>query len=174
MNHYLFALIFFLPAGIANAAPLLINKVPLLNQWKTPIDFGMHVRGKRMLGPNKTWRGLFFGMLAGGLTGLLVYPLLNSDINNSFIHFLIGGTLGFGALFGDAMESFFKRQMNIPSGNSWILFDQLDYVLGAILFSLPFVLLRPIDYFVIVLTYFVLHFIVTYIGFLLHFKEKPI
>lgn len=174
MNHYIYAILFFLPAGIANATPLFINKISYIAQWKTPIDFGLHVRGKRMLGPNKTWRGLFFGILLGGLTGMIVYPFIGAPITNSGAHFLIGGTLGFGALFGDALESFFKRQMDIPSGNSWILFDQLDYVLGAIVFSLPFAQLRIADYFFIVFTYFVMHFIVTYIGYLLHFKEKPI
>jgi hypothetical protein len=36
----MFALWFFLPAGVANAAPVFANKIPVLNRWKTPMDFG--------------------------------------------------------------------------------------------------------------------------------------
>jgi CDP-2,3-bis-(O-geranylgeranyl)-sn-glycerol synthase len=89
-------------------------------------------------------------------------------------HFIIGLSLGFGALLGDAIESFFKRQIGIPSGNSWLVFDQIDYVVGAILFSLPFVQLHTIDYIIVIATYFSLHFVVSYIGYLLGFKDKPI
>lgn len=174
MNNVLFALLFFLPAGFANAAPPLINKVPLINRWKTPLDFGMTVRGQRMFGKNKTWRGLISGMLISGITAWLLYPYLGTDTGNTLSHFIIGASLGFGALLGDAIESFFKRQIGIPSGSSWIVFDQIDYVVGAILFSLPFVRLNLIDYVFVVITYFCLHFIVSYIGYVLGFKEKPI
>jgi CDP-2,3-bis-(O-geranylgeranyl)-sn-glycerol synthase len=174
MNHYIYALLFFLPAGIANAFPLLANKIPVLNKWTAPLDFGITFRGKRMMGKNKTWRGLLTGVLAGGICGWLVYPILGTSDGGGIAYFLIGGTLGFGALFGDAIESFFKRQLGISSGNSWLVFDQLDYVIGAIIFSLPFVRLALIDYIVVLGTYFVLHFVVTYIGFLSGFKEKPL
>lgn len=176
MNQYIFALLFFLPAGLANAAPPLINKIPFIVKWKTPLDFGIQVRGHRMFGKNKTWRGLLSGMLVGGLCGWLLYPQLNTAIysGNSLAHFLIGASLGFGALLGDAIESFFKRQFGIASGNSWLVFDQLDYVIGAILFSFPFVRLNLLDYATVIAVYFSMHFVVSYIGFLLGFKEKPI
>jgi CDP-diglyceride synthetase len=35
---------------------------------------------------------------------------------------------------GDAVKSFFKRRLGITPGKSWFPFDQLDFVLGAILF----------------------------------------
>ena len=46
--------------------------------------------------------------------------------------------------------------------------------MGALLFSVPFIRLAGIDYVLIILTYFVLHFIVSYIGYLLGLKDKPI
>lgn len=174
MNHYLFAIIFFMPAGIANIAPIIANKIPLLNRWKTPIDLGKKVRGKRMLGQNKSWRGLLTGTVSGGLLALLVYPIIGNQISSSVEHFIIGATLGFGALLGDAIESFFKRQKGIKSGSSWLLFDQLDYVIGAILFSLLFVRLEVSDYLAVVAFYFVGHLIMTYVGYVLHLKDKPI
>lgn len=173
MNHYLFAVLFFLPAGIANIAPILANKVPLLNRWKTPIDMGKKVRGKRMLGPNKSWRGMVTGVAAGGLLGLVLYPLLNQT-GGRLEHFIIGATIGFGALLGDAVESFFKRQHGVKSGDSWLFFDQLDYVVGSMLFSLIYIRLDIRDYLAVIIFYLLGHVILTYIGFLLHLKEKPI
>lgn len=174
MNNAIFALLFFLPAGVANAVPPLINKVPWINKWKTPLDFGMTVRGHRMFGKNKTWRGLFSGIFFGGICAWLVYPHLGADTGNTLSHFIIGASLGFGALLGDAIESFFKRQVGIASGNSWLVFDQIDYVVGAILFSLPFVRLNTIDYLIVIVTFFCMHFVVSYIGYMLGFKDKPI
>lgn len=174
MNHFLFALLFFLPAGLANSAPPVANKIPLLNRWKTPIDGGASVRGKRMLGKNKTWRGLVFGTFVGGLSAWLLYPHLGREAGFALEYFLIGCSLGFGALLGDAIESFFKRQRGIVSGNSWLGFDQLDYVAGAIIFSLPFIRLRLVEYAVVIVTFLVLHFVVSYVGYLIGFKDKPI
>ena len=49
--------------------------------------------------------------------------------------FLLGALLGFGAMTGDAVKSFFKRQRGIPPGKSWFPFDQLDFVVGGLLFA---------------------------------------
>jgi CDP-2,3-bis-(O-geranylgeranyl)-sn-glycerol synthase len=47
---------------------------------------------------------------------------------------LIGLLLGVGALVGDAVKSFIKRRIGIPPGNSLAIFDQIDFVIGAIIF----------------------------------------
>ncbi len=39
--------------------------------------------------------------------------------------------LGMGALAGDAVKSFFKRQIGAKPGNMWPPFDQIDFVVGA-------------------------------------------
>mgnify|MGYP000907631791 CR=1 FL=1 len=173
MKDILFALLFFLPAGVANAAPPVGNKIPFLNRWKTPLDFGNKIGKQYVLGKNKTWRGLVFGTFLGGVSAWLLYPHLSSNTGNTTEHFLIGCFIGFGALFGDAVESFFKRRMGIASGKAWLGFDQLDYVVGGILFSLPFIRLQLVDYAAIIAVFFVLHFVVSYIGFLLGIKENP-
>lgn len=36
---------------------------------------------------------------------------------------------------GDAVKSFFKRQRDMPPGSSWFPFDQLDFVIGALVFA---------------------------------------
>lgn len=171
------ALWVFLPAGIANMTPPITNKIPLLNRWNTPLDLGGTWRKKRLLGDNKTWRGVICGTVAAAITYLLqMYILLGSNITSSIVIFALaaGTLLGIGALLGDAFESFLKRQANIPSGEAWFPFDQLDYIVGGLLISYPYLRL-PLDIMGwIVLIYFGLHVAVSYLGYRLGFKNKPI
>ena len=53
MKDILFALWFFLPAGLANAAPVFANKIPGSEWLAVPIDGGKHFRGKRITGNHK-------------------------------------------------------------------------------------------------------------------------
>lgn len=39
-----------------------------------------------------------------------------------------------GAMFGDLLESFFKRQLGKKAGSPFIPFDQVDFVVGALVF----------------------------------------
>lgn len=179
-----FALWFFLPAGLANAAPVFANKIPLLNQFKTPIDFGLSHKGKRILGDNKTWRGLLFGVSIAVLTlaiqkvvykdSIWLQDTLPSTIDYVNVSLWLGVLLGFGALLGDAVESFFKRRSNVRSGEAWFPFDQLDYILGGLLLSSVMVSLSPAQNATIVLVWFGLHLLSSYIGFLMGLKDKPI
>lgn len=166
------AFLFFLPAGVANATPPIANKIPLLNRWKTPVDFGRHFRGKRILGPNKTWRGIATGTFFAGLTATIESALFGNGNLSSL--FLLGAVMGFGALVGDAVESFFKRQRGIESGQSWFPFDQIDYIIGGLVFVYPFTQLPLEIILMIFLVFFGLHVLVAYVGYLFGFKDTPI
>lgn len=132
-------LYFFLPAYLANISPVLIRG--WLEALAIPIDAGRSVSGKRILGDHKTWRGLLAGIVAGALVfemQRLVYeaglarPLALIDYS---AHPLLPGLLmGLGAGIGDAVKSFFKRRIDIEPGESWPVFDQLDFFLGAYVF----------------------------------------
>lgn len=165
---------FFLPAGLANMSPVIANRIPGLNQWKTPLDCGHKFRGKRLLGDNKTWRGLVFGTFAAAVFGLIQYRVIASSVESTV--FIVGatGAMGFGALIGDAVESFFKRQKGVKSGDSWFPFDQIDYIIGGLLFVLPFVGLSLEIIIKTLALYFTLHLMVSYIGYRLGLKDKPI
>ena len=112
------------PAYCANAAPVLAG-------GGLPMDFGKNfVDGRRVFGKNKTFRGFFFGLAIGILVGLVEvflfgYPAL----------FVVLSPLG--ALLGDLTGAFLKRRLNIPPGGLLPLVDQVDFAVGAILFSLP-------------------------------------
>lgn len=150
---------FFLPAGVANMMPVLVAKVPFLN---VPMDFGHSFRGKRIFGDHKTWRGFVFGIISAGITGMILSGI-----------FKTGAILGAGALLGDAVKSFFKRQLNIAPGKSWVPFDQLDWILGALIAVHLFVQPQPTEVWIAALLLFgLLHPVINILGYVLHIKKK--
>lgn len=171
------AFLIFLPAGIANMAPPLANKIPLLNRWTTPLDMKKTYKSMRLFGDNKTFRGLACGVILGSATLLIETSIISNYTSSKYsaiFSLFAGGLLGFGALTGDAIESFFKRKRGIKSGHSWFPFDQTDYIIGGLLAIYPFVQI-PINIIGLILAmYFGLHLVFSYIGFLLGFKSKPI
>lgn len=173
MNDYIAAILFFLPAGISNMSPVLANKIPAFKDHKVPLDLGKSFRGKRIFGENKSLNGLLVGTLMGGLTAVIVSKL-NANTVVTVAPFWAGILLGFGALAGDAIESFLKRQSGVKPGDSWFPFDQIDYIIGALLAILPF---QPLPLWVVAtvfIVYFGLHLLVSYIGYRLGLKDKPI
>lgn len=172
-NNYIAAVLFFLPAGLSNTAPVLANRIPIWNRWTTPIDFGRSWRGKRITGDNKTWRGLVSGTLLAGLAAVIIAKLVPEVIVNDKI-FVTGLLLGFGALAGDAFESFLKRQANIKPGHSWFPWDQIDYIVGGLLFALPVAPLPLWAIITIVIVYFPLHLLIAYLAYKLGLKSTPI
>jgi CDP-2,3-bis-(O-geranylgeranyl)-sn-glycerol synthase len=184
MSSLLFALWFFLPAGLANASPVFASRIGFLQPLYKPIDVRRNFRGKRILGDNKTFLGVIFSILVGlAVIGLQKYGYNHSEglrtisgsVNYSQpIIWWLGPLLGFGAIFGDALKSFFKRQIGIKSGRSWFPFDQIDYILGGLLFSLVVVRLSVFDYLLIILIWLVLHLITSYLGYLFKLKARPI
>ncbi len=176
MNTVLFAIWFFLPAGAANAAPILAAKLPYLSTFNATLDHGRYFKGKRIFGENKTWRGLFTGILVAVLI-IYAQQLIN---RNTYLYFippqaenylfnsplLLGLFFGAGALLGDAVESFFKRQKNVAAGKTWFPFDQTDYIIGGCLAAALVVRLELAQYAVILAVWFVMHLVFSYIGYL--------
>ncbi|MEW5761221.1 MAG: CDP-2,3-bis-(O-geranylgeranyl)-sn-glycerol synthase [Candidatus Thermoplasmatota archaeon] len=132
-----------LPAYIANSSAVIFG-------GGKPIDFGRSIKGERILGDGKTWLGLIGGIVSGTFIGSIQVLSLNYYPNElfpnfypydnrssiSYISLLIIFT--FGALFGDIVKSFFKRRAGIERGAKLPIIDQLDFVLGALLFSYIF------------------------------------
>lgn len=183
MKIILSVLWFFLPAGLGNLAPVIAAKIPALKKYSGPIDRFKKFRGKRILGDHKTIRGLIAGICAGIITAYLQVILYNqfaffrsvSVIDYNTINpFFFGFLSSFGALFGDGLKSFFKRQLNIPAGKSWFPFDQIDYILGGILFTAFYVRLSLEIYLILFIVWFFLHPLSTFIGWLLRLKDDPI
>lgn len=174
MSEWWAAFWFFIPAGVANFAPLFAARLPLLKNWNTPMDFGRSYNGKRVFGDNKTWRGLVFGTFVAAVIGLLQYRVVTYSVES--IWFIIGVTaaMGFGALFGDAVESMFKRQVGVKPGERWFPFDQIDYIIGGLLFAALFVDLSFGDVARIFILYFGLHLLFSYLAYMIGWKKSPI
>jgi len=180
----LFALWFLLPAAVANAVPVFAAAIPFLKRFDAPIDAGKKWRGHQLLGPHKTWRGIISGVIVSTLILWAQQALfanydwaqyLSGDVNYAALPvFILGPLFAIGALGGDAIESFFKRQKNIKSGGAWIPFDQLDYIIGSVIVSLFFVILSPIQYVWIFVVWFLGHLLASYVGYKLGLKKDPI
>jgi CDP-2,3-bis-(O-geranylgeranyl)-sn-glycerol synthase len=179
-----FALWFFLPAALANMVPILAAAVPALKKYTAPMDFGRTLRGKRIFGAHKTWRGLIAGVMVATLT-LWLQQLavdhvawvrhLTGQVDYTTLPTLILGPLfALGALGGDAIESFFKRQRNLAPGRGWFPFDQIDYIIGGAIATMPFVSLTLRQYAWLILLWLIIHVASTYLGWLLGLKERPI
>jgi len=176
INNLFFAIVFFLPAGIANTFPVIVAKVPYLKDFNFPLDMGLSIGGVRVLGDHKTVRGMVFGVFFGLFCAFLLRDLVLSfaDLNFDYSWFWSGLFLSLGALGGDALKSFFKRRAGIESGKSWIPFDQIDYIVGAVLASL-FLYRFSIDIYVYAFLIFVLfHPVFTVIGYFLKLKKDMI
>jgi CDP-2,3-bis-(O-geranylgeranyl)-sn-glycerol synthase len=136
------ALWLVLPAYIANGMAQLVG-------GGKPIDFGKKWKdGRRILGDGKTWRGLITGAFLGvtcgfGFSIVAIYSKMYPETSWLGIDDFTGfpfmipiiGSICFGALLGDIIESFFKRRIGKNRGDNWIPFDQLDFILGVLFFS---------------------------------------
>ena len=184
MKEILFALWFFLPAGVANAAPIFAAKLPVVKYWDLPIDVHRTYRGIRLLGDHKTWRGLAVGILMATVVLALQQFLvrrygwaqtLTAQVDYKTLPTLaLGPLFGLGALGGDAIESFFKRQRRIEPGRGWFPFDQTDYIVGGAIATAPFVSLSFWQYGWLLLLWLLVHMVSSYIGYLCGLKERPI
>ena len=130
-----------IPIYIANASAVIIG-------GGTPIDFYKKFKdGKRLLGDGKTWRGLLSGTFIGMTAGFGLAVAANYVNASEYGYLQVASFDGFplmipilfslccGALLGDILESFFKRRIGKDRGDDWYIFDQLDFILGALFFS---------------------------------------
>lgn len=154
-NEIIRALYYALPIYFANMAPIFTKNI--FQKLARPIDFGKTWKGKPILGRNKTFRGLAAGIVFGIATALVQYMLYDLEIFRGISIFdytlgssiMMGALMGFGAIFGDTAESFLKRRAGIEPGKPWIPFDQLDFVIGGMLFSF-LIFIAPINYMAII------------------------
>jgi CDP-2,3-bis-(O-geranylgeranyl)-sn-glycerol synthase len=118
------ALMFIFPAYCANA-------VPVIAGGGYPMDFGKNfLDGKPIFGKNKTFRGFFFGLAVGTAVGYIETVLFGYSV-------FFGLLLSLGALFGDLAGAFLKRRVGLAPGDPLPVVDQVDFIPGALLFSLP-------------------------------------
>lgn len=142
---------YLLPAALGNHNASCGNRLWLPGIFKralakiaVPVDFGRKWRDNEIFGKNKTWRGILVGIVTGvfvsGLQAILFFKsdffTRNTIVDYSKANFvLIGALMGGGALLGDLIKSFIKRRLNKPSGKPWFPWDQIDWIIGAMVLS---------------------------------------
>jgi len=131
------ALVFIFPAYCANGMPVIFGGGRTIDGGRKFLD------GKPIFGSHKTFRGIFAGLIIGTLVGFAEQILLETFHSYPFLSTItfspnpvLGFALSLGALVGDLMDSFIKRRLNIPPGSPLPVVDQLDFVVGALLFSI--------------------------------------
>lgn len=122
-----------LPLYVANSSAMVFG-------GKTPIDGNKNWGdGRPIFGKGKTWKGTGMGVLIGTFVGLLLgyfFPQLTQLVSNEYVVYAF--LLSAGGLVGDIAGSFVKRRMNMPRGSPAQILDQLDFVVGGVLFSIAF------------------------------------
>jgi CDP-2,3-bis-(O-geranylgeranyl)-sn-glycerol synthase len=154
----------YVPAYFGNMMP------PIAAALRLP--FGEAI-GPTFLGRNKTYRGIYAGII-GGIFGSWLLSVLGLGwyaAQTLPSALLAGGLMGFGALIGDMTKSAIKRWRHIPSGKPFIPFDQLDFILGGSLFALV-VMPIPLDVFATALIITpLLHLLVNILAYHLKLKD---
>ncbi|MCE7741901.1 MAG: CDP-archaeol synthase [Candidatus Heimdallarchaeota archaeon] len=184
-----YALLYGLPIYMCNSFANLSKFIPFLG---SPVDFNKNWKdGRRVFGDHKTWRGIIFGIIAGTVTGVLIwyfcffkYNLL--EIDDKFLSlgtsttgypvypWYVGFFMSIGDHAADLAGSFIKRRMNIPSGGALPLYDQGSWVVTGILLALPFTWGAYYLWFYIVTLIIitpVIHFIVNIAAYWLKLKD---
>jgi CDP-2,3-bis-(O-geranylgeranyl)-sn-glycerol synthase len=142
------------------------NGAPVIFGGGLPVDFGKDFPdGKRIFGDNKTVRGILSGLIVGAIVGAFGYSLFSKAL------FVVALLASAGALFGDLVGSFLKRRVGIKPGDALPGVDQLDFVLGALLFVSPF---YRLSWEAVVIILFVtppIHFLMNIVAYRLHFKS---
>ena len=128
----------FLPAMLPNSAAVVFG-------GGRPMDGGRTIKGRRILGDGKTWRGFFGGAMAGIVLGSILMGISYIfDKDNLWGYIGLWKGLGiivclsFGSLLGDIMGSFIKRRLGIERGKKAPILDQFDFVIGAFLLTALF------------------------------------
>jgi CDP-2,3-bis-(O-geranylgeranyl)-sn-glycerol synthase len=154
------AMKFIFPAYCANAAPVIAG-------GGQPMDFGKNfLDGKRIFGKNKTFRGFFFGLAVGITVGMVEWMLFDYP-------FLFSVLSPLGALLGDLTAAFLKRRLGIAPGGLFPVVDQIDFVVGALVLSLPLAILYwELAVAVIIITP-PIHLLTNFLAYKLKLKKNP-
>ena len=154
------ALKFIFPAYCANAAPV-------LGGGGKPLDFGKNFSdGKRVFGANKTFRGFFVGLAVGTLVGVM-------DCVAFGLPWLFAVLTPLGALLGDLAGAFIKRRINIAPGGLLPIVDQIDFVVGALVFSLPLMMINWETAVAVLLITPPIHLFTNFLAYKLKLKKHP-
>ena len=160
-------------------------------RFGSPLDAGKTIRGQRVFGDSKTWRGFVVMVPAVGASFLILGMLrgsLPSDMQSGlwrlspFEYGLLGCWVGLGFMMGELPNSFLKRQLGIAPGEtparSWarplcFVLDQVDSIVVALM-ALSVVVPTPALTWVLLLILGAgVHWLFNIVLFLIGVKTRP-
>lgn len=163
LSHVVQLLYFMAPAYAANMAP------PFVRYWKgwnRPIS-------QRWLGGHKTIIGFGLGVLAAVMVTFIQSRVTWPGALVAYDHWAtLGLRFGVGAMAGDSAKSLVKRRLGIAPGRRWIPWDQLDFVLGALVFVRGRAALSSSDLATIFLLSVAGHVLVNHVGYWLGILDE--
>ena len=145
-----------------NGAPILLAKLAG-NRFDCPIDGNqLFFDGKPVLGSSKTFRGLISALLMSILLGsIFTIPLLTS---------LLFGML---SMAGDLTSSFIKRRMGLASSSMALGLDQIPESLFPLLGCKVLLGISMEQIVFVVLIFFVMELVLSWILFLFKIRKTP-
>lgn len=163
-----YALVFIFPAYCANGMPVIFGGGRSIDGGRRFLD------GKPIFGSHKTFRGFFAGLVIGTLVGFGEHVLFKSSfLEEASPNTLLGFLLSLGALIGDLIDSFIKRRLDIPPGSPLPVVDQLDFVIGALLFALMIDKLpSPTITLIVIIITPPIHLLTNFLAYLLGVKKE--
>jgi len=172
LYEFAYALYFILPAYVANAIPVVLGGGRTIDGGKTLPD------GKPIFGSHKTIRGFLAGLTTGTVTGAVQTVVIEFEVLPGFalpfqFTIFLGFMLSLGALTGDLIHSFVKRRIGIREGAPLPVADQLDFVLGALLFSSVASSLSPSMILIVLFITPPIHFLTNLLAYVAHVKKTP-
>lgn len=127
----------------AGIAQVLWLRSALSQRLQQPVDQGLTLRGRRLFGDNKTWRGFVVMVPASGLAFWGGSRLSDTGLweLSAAAWFALGLVSGLGFMLGELPNSFIKRQAGVRPGEAptsvvlaglCLVLDRTDSLLGAL------------------------------------------
>src|SRR5689334_10856315 len=134
------ALYLFCPLLVSSVLSGIVLRFALLHELRRPIDGGRVIRGRRIFGDSKTWRGIVVAVVGCVLAVAAQRYVLRPPrwllvVASERINRIVFGTaMGAGAMVGELPNSFVKRRPRRERGASargplallFCLGDQMD------------------------------------------------
>ena len=154
LRYLLMMYVTLVPVILAGIAVMVWCKLPVMKSMAYPIDAGKDFPdGRRILGDNKTWKGLFgyilfniifsviWGFVCTGETLRNLNFFYQGHENTLLFNIFIGAILGMGYSLFELPNSFLKRRLDITPGRTvagfkkvfFVFLDQADSVFGVAL-----------------------------------------
>lgn len=146
---------------VANGTPILVARL-LGSRLDWPVDMGLQLGGRPLLGRSKTWRGIGASIVA---TTLLAW-LLDLAVGMGII-------IAVAAMAGDMLASFTKRRMGLRSSDMAPGLDQIPESLIPLLVIKQAAGLDAATILILVLAFIFFELALSRIGYAIKLRKRP-